>query len=65
MKAYQDKSVARFCHQVAAWFPDMFYIYFLVINHNIANNSTTDEAREKISTYLESLEFYKFLSMFD
>jgi hypothetical protein len=26
-------------------------------NHKIANNSTTTEAREKISTDLESIEF--------
>jgi hypothetical protein len=31
-------------------------------NHNIANNSTTTEARYKVSTYLESLEFYNFLT---
>jgi hypothetical protein len=29
----------------------------LVKNNKIANNSATAEAREKISTYLESLEF--------
>ncbi len=28
-------------------------------NHKIDNNSATTEAREKISAYLESLEFYK------
>ncbi len=28
-------------------------------NHKIANNSTTTEAREKISKYLKSLEFSK------
>jgi len=36
-----------------------------VKNHNIANNSTTTKAREKLSTDLESLEFSKFsLHMF-
>ena len=29
-----------------------------VKNHNIAKNSTTTKAREKISTELESLEFF-------
>jgi hypothetical protein len=32
----------------------------LVKNHKVANNSATTKAREKISTYLESVEFYKF-----
>jgi hypothetical protein len=36
--------------------PDMFYNFYLVKNHKIANNSATTEAREKISTNLESLE---------
>jgi hypothetical protein len=27
-------------------------------NHKIANNSTKTKAREKISTYMESLEFF-------
>jgi hypothetical protein len=39
---------------MAALVPDVFY---LVKNHKIANNSATTEAREKISTDLESLEF--------
>jgi hypothetical protein len=51
-------SAASFCHQVAALVPDMFCNFYLVKNHNIANNSATTEAGEKISTYLESLEFY-------
>jgi hypothetical protein len=38
--------------RVAALVPDMK-------NHKIANNSATTEAREKITTYLESLEFQK------
>jgi hypothetical protein len=43
----QDKSAARFCHQVAAWVPDMFSIFHLVKSHKIANNSATAKAREK------------------
>ncbi len=41
----------------------MFYNFYFVINHKIAYNSTTTEARVKIWTYLESLEFFK--CMFD
>jgi hypothetical protein len=40
---------------VAAWVLDVFYF---VKNHKIANNSTAAKAREKISTDLESSEFY-------
>ncbi len=43
---------------MAALVPDMFYI---LKNHKIVNNSATTEAREEISTYLETLNFYKFL----
>jgi hypothetical protein len=53
------KSAASFCHQVAALVPHMFCNYYLVKTHKIANNSATTEAREKISTYLKSLEFKK------
>ncbi len=34
---------------------------YLVKNHKIADNSAITEAREKFSTYLESLEFSKFV----
>jgi hypothetical protein len=37
----QNKSAARFCHQVAAWVPDMFCNFYLVKSHKIANNSAT------------------------
>ena len=50
-------SATSYCCQVAALVPDMFCNFYLVKNHNIANNSATTEAGEKISTYLESLEF--------
>ncbi len=53
----ERESLASFCHQVAAWFPDMFCNFYLVKNHKTATNSTTTKAREKISTDLESLEF--------
>jgi hypothetical protein len=51
------KSAARFCPQVAACFPDMFCNFYLVKKQKIAHNSTTTKAREKISTFWESLEF--------
>jgi hypothetical protein len=35
----------------------LFCNFYLVKNQKIADNSATTEAREKISTYLESLEF--------
>jgi hypothetical protein len=50
----ESKSAASFCRQVAAWFPDMFCNFYLVKNHKIAKNSTTINAKEKISTDLES-----------
>ncbi len=53
----EGKSAASFCCQVAALVPDMFCNFYFVKNHKIANNSATSEARERISTYLESLGF--------
>jgi hypothetical protein len=53
----EEKPAASFCRQVAAWFPDMFCSFNLVTNHKIAINSATTEAREKISSNLESSEF--------
>jgi hypothetical protein len=50
-------SAASFCHQVAASVPNMFCNFYFVKNHKNANSSATTEAREKISTDLESLEF--------
>jgi hypothetical protein len=51
------KSVASFCCQVAAFFPDMYCNFYLVKNNKIAKNSKTAKAREKISKDYESLEF--------
>ncbi len=51
------------CCQGVILVPDMFYNFYLVKNHKIASHSLTTEAREKISTYLESLEFYKFFDV--
>jgi hypothetical protein len=53
----EGKSAASLFGQVAASVLDMFSNVYLVKNHKIANNSATTEAREKTSTYLESLEF--------
>jgi hypothetical protein len=41
---------------VAARSPDMFGNFYLVKHPRIANNLTTTETREKMSTDLESLE---------
>ena len=54
----EGKSAASFCRQVAAWFPDIFSIFYLVTNHKIAENSTSTKATENISTDLEPLEFF-------
>jgi hypothetical protein len=51
------KSASSFCHQVAAWVPPMVCDFYLIKKLKIVNNSTTAREREKISTYLESLEF--------
>jgi hypothetical protein len=53
----EGKSAASFYHQVAGWVSDMFCNFHLVKNQKMANNVAATEAREKISTYLESLEF--------
>ncbi len=51
---------------MAALVPDMFCDIYLVKIHNIANNSETSEDREKLSAYLEPLEFYDvFLTKFE
>ncbi len=57
-KSNEGVSAASFCRQVAALFPDMFYGFHSVKNYTIAKNTTTTKAREKISTDLESLEFF-------
>jgi hypothetical protein len=46
-------SAARWQH----WSPDMFCNFYLVKNQKIASDSATTEAREKMRTDLESLEF--------
>ncbi len=59
----EGKSAASFCHQVAAWVSDMFWNFYSVKSHKIANSSATTEAGEKISTDLELVEFLKFCDM--
>jgi len=39
---------------VAEWVSDMFFYFYLVKSHKIANNAA---AREKVGTDLESIEF--------
>jgi hypothetical protein len=57
-KTIKDKSAASFCHHVEAWVLQMFDNFILKKFKN-ANNTTTTQAREKISTDLESIEFSK------
>jgi hypothetical protein len=59
----QDKSVASFCHRVAAWILDIFRNFYIVRNCRSANNSTTAEAREKISAHTESIDFINFFGV--
>jgi hypothetical protein len=42
---------------VATFVPFMFYDFYSVKNKSIVKNSATNEAGEKISADLESLEF--------
>jgi hypothetical protein len=57
VQANEGKSAASFCCQVAALVPDMFCNFYFAKNQKIGNSSATTEAKEKISTDLESLEF--------
>jgi hypothetical protein len=62
----EGKSSASFCHQMAALVIAMLCNFYLVKNHKIVQNSATTEAREKISPYLESLEFFDaYLTKFE
>ncbi len=45
---------------MAALGPAMLCNFYLVKIHKISDNSATTEGRDKISTYLESLEFWTF-----
>ncbi len=55
--ANEGESAASFCCQVAAWVPDFFRNFYLVKYHKNAKNTSTTEAREKMKTDLEFLEF--------
>jgi hypothetical protein len=48
---------------VAAWVSDIFSNFYLVKSHKISDRSATTEAREKNSTDLESVEFWKFFDI--
>jgi hypothetical protein len=52
----EGESVASFCRQVAAGFPDIFLYFYFVTNHKMSKNATIAKVREKISADLESLE---------
>jgi hypothetical protein len=41
----------------------MFYYFYLAKHYKIANNSTTTKATEKISTALESTEFWEKIDL--
>ncbi len=56
---HKDKSGASFCCKMTALVTYIFCKFHILKNHKIAKNSTTTEAREYISTYLESLKFQK------
>jgi hypothetical protein len=45
----------------AAWILNMFYNFYMVKYYKIANNSTSTEARLKIRTDLDFLEFLEFM----
>jgi hypothetical protein len=54
---------ASFCCQLAAWVPKMFCNFYFCEKHNIANNTTANEARGKISSDWEALEFEKKIDL--
>ena len=58
----ENKSAAIFQNQVVAWVREMFCFFSLVKNPRNVNKLTTIEAREKMKTVLESLEFYLFFA---
>ncbi len=47
------------CRGQALYLCKYVFQLYLIKNHKFANNSATAKAREKISKYLESLEFQK------
>jgi hypothetical protein len=53
----EGKSAASVCHQVAAWFSEMFCNFYIVENHKIVYNATATKAGEKISADLVSIAF--------
>ncbi len=48
----ERKSAASFCHQVAAWFPDMFCNFNLLKNHKIDKYSTNTNFKKFFDAYL-------------
>jgi hypothetical protein len=64
-KANEGKSFARFCHQLAALFPDMFYNFFLVKNHKITKKKTptTTKVREKNKHRFPILRIFMYVRL--
>ncbi len=56
----KGESAASFYCQVAA----LVQVCLVTFNHKISNNSATTETTEKISTDLESFEFWNFFDAF-
>jgi hypothetical protein len=58
-----DKSNDIFFRQVAARVSDMFCNFYKLKNHKIDVTLTTTEAREKVRTCLEPLEFKNYIDI--
>jgi hypothetical protein len=59
-----DKSVASFCHQVAAWIIDIICDFYIDKYLKIVNNTTTNKLDKKLGIDLESLQFQKIVYVF-
>ncbi len=57
----EGKSAASFCHQVAAWFLNMFCNFYLVKNHKIVKNSTSTKAIKNYHRFRILQNFINFL----
>ncbi len=59
----EGKSAASFCCQVAALVPDMFCNFYLAKFTKLLITQQWLKLEEKIRTYLESIEFWKFFDV--
>ncbi len=64
VQKYLDKSVASFCHQVAAHVPDILCNFYSVKNHKISNTPTTTKAI-KLAHFWNPQNFRKILTYVD